>query len=408
MKTNLINIIILWWSTFVAGMVNYIYHPIMLYFLTIEQFSEFGSLVALFNILWVLTWAISLFLVKEISKDNEDKKLKSFFYFNFKYLSLIWLWIYIFFLLSIPLFSSFLKIDDYLVFIIIWITIILSFTWLILGAFLQAKKRFKFISFTQILLPILKLILWVWLVLSWFNIYWATWGFILSQFLILLLSFFVVYKYIKNLQQKETISQKEIYNDFKLQKKQILHYFFASILLAIFMNADILFAKHFFDDSIAWIYAWISIIAKFVLFLWMSIETVYFPIIIADKVINKTKIALVWVMYIIMLILGLIFLYLFWEFFLELMKNWFWEYLKLLYLIVIYSVFLALVNFFTKIFIWFKKYIVNYVLLWWLILLIISLYTFVWNSMYSLIIPFNIVIFLLVLFNYIYLWVIKK
>lgn len=408
MKNNLINVLFLWLSTLISGVINYIYYPVMLNFLTIEQFSEFWSLVAIFNILSVLTWAIWLFVVKEMSQDFDNLKTKSLFFFWIKYISLIWIIFYILFLFIYPLLAKFLDIHNFILFLIVGFSMVISFSGVTIWALLQSKKRFKFLSFTQVLNPIFKLLIWIVLVYLWFNIYWALFWVIISQILIFLLTFIVSYKYIKNLKSDNKILDKEIFHDLKIQKKQILHYMLSSIILAVFMNADILFAKHFFDNTVAWIYSGISAMAKFALFAWMSIETVYYTIIIGENRLNKFKVAIVWLIYLVVLILWLVFLFFFWEFFLEIMKKWFWEYINLLYLIVIYSIFLALVNFFVKIFIWFEKYFINYILIFSIILLVGLLYKFVWNSFYDLIYVFVSVMSLLVLFSYIYLWKIKR
>lgn len=408
MKNNLLNVLFLWLSTLIAWLINYCYYPIMLNFLTIEQFSEFWSLIAIFNILSVLTGAIWLFIVKEMSKDFDDLKTKSLFFFWIKYISLIWLVFYIVFLTIYPLLAKFLDIHNFKLFLIVGFTMIISFSGVTIWALLQSKKRFKFLSFTQILNPIFKLFIWILLVYLWFNIYWALFWLIISQVLIFILTFIVAYNYIKNSKSDYEILDKEIFNDLKIQKKQIFHYMLSSLILAVFMNADILFAKHFFDNTTAWVYSWISVMAKFALFAWMSIETVYYPILLSENRINKLKVATIWFIYLLVLILWLIFLFFFWEFFLEIMKKWFWEYLNLLYLIVIYSIFLALINFFVKIYIWFEKYFINYILIFSLVLLVGLLYTFVWNSLYDLIYVFVSVMTLLVLFNYLYLWKIKR
>jgi hypothetical protein len=45
----------------------------------------------------------------------------------------------------------------------------------------------------------------------------------------------------------EKLLEQEIISDFKSQKYQIFQFFLSSIILAILMNIDILFAKHLFE-----------------------------------------------------------------------------------------------------------------------------------------------------------------
>jgi len=408
MKRQIINILYIAGSTLIAGVINYLYYPIMLNFLSIEQFWEFGSMVWIFNILWVLTTAISFFLVKEISRDNKDSKLKAIFKFWLRELTIFWVIIYLLFLFSSIFLSSFLKIDNFFLFALTWLIIIFSFSWIVFWSFLQSKWRFKTISLINIVSPLSKLIFWVLFVYAGFSIYGAVGWFIIWNIIWFIIWFIITYKYIQIIDDKVSIWKKNIIDDFKKQKKQIFHYFLSSLILAILMNADILFAKHFFDDTTAWIYAWISIIAKFILFLWMSIETVYYPIIVTDKKINKIKVFTISILYILMWICALVFLYFFGNYILEILKPWFWEYLNLLLLIIIYSTLLALLNFFVKIFIAFNKYLINYILSILLIVFIILLYISIWNDFYSLINIFNYFMFILITISYILLWATKN
>jgi len=51
-------------------------------------------------------------------------------------------------------------------------------------------------------------------------------------------------------------------------------------LLSLYMNLDIIIAKSLFENDIAGMYAGVSVISKFLIFLGSTIETVYYPQII--------------------------------------------------------------------------------------------------------------------------------
>jgi len=94
-KNNYINILLISGSWIIGWLINYIYHPIMLKYLTIEQFWEFGSLVWMFNILGILTTGFVLFLNREISKNiNNKEKIKFIFYESIKLFFILWIVIY--------------------------------------------------------------------------------------------------------------------------------------------------------------------------------------------------------------------------------------------------------------------------------------------------------------------------
>lgn len=55
------------------------------------------------------------------------------------------------------------------------------------------------------------------------------------------------------------------------------------------MNADILFAKHFYSPEAAGIYAGVAVLAKFLIFFLLSIETVYYGQIMEHTKMNLPK-----------------------------------------------------------------------------------------------------------------------
>jgi O-antigen/teichoic acid export membrane protein len=67
-KNNLFSVLLLSSSTFIIGVISYMYHPIMIRHLSIADFADFESLLSLMHLLSVLVMAISLFLVKTLSR----------------------------------------------------------------------------------------------------------------------------------------------------------------------------------------------------------------------------------------------------------------------------------------------------------------------------------------------------
>ncbi len=166
----------------------------MIRYLDLKQFAEFESLIGIINLLWVIVWAISLFLVKEFSKDLENKKTKSLVKFSVKLGLFLGILFYVLFLIISPLISSFLHIENKIIIFITWITILFSFIWIYQDWFFKWKKHFNFIASLSIIWSVLKLWIWFLLVYLWFNIFWAIWWLIISQVLLLIIWYF----YIKN------------------------------------------------------------------------------------------------------------------------------------------------------------------------------------------------------------------
>jgi hypothetical protein len=155
-KNNYINILLISWSWIIGGLINYAYHPIMLNYLTIEEFGVFWSLLWMFNILWILTIWLVLFLNKEVSKNIDDTwKIKSIFYESTKILFIISIFVYCTFLLFSNIIWEFLNIKDSLLIYIVWISIILWFLGVSENAVLRWLKKFEYLSIISVLAPIL-------------------------------------------------------------------------------------------------------------------------------------------------------------------------------------------------------------------------------------------------------------
>lgn len=379
-KNNYINVLLISWSWLIGWLLNYIYHPIMLHFLSIEEFWEFWSLLWMFNILWVLISWLVLFLNKEVSENIKDKwKIKFLFYETAKIFSIISIFIYIIYFFFSWKISNFLNIKDVLLIYIVWFSIITWFLSISENAVLRGLKKFGFLSILSIISPLFKLILWFILVFLWFKVYWAVIWFILWWIFWLSVSFIYLYNYFTN--TKQIWNTKVLLKDFKNNKKSILNFFFISFFFAIFMNIDVILVKNIFDPETAWIYAWIAILWKFMIFLLLSIETVYYWQIMEhkkDKIpsyLIKNPLVLITLTSIVALIVN----YFIWWFILSLLKKELVNYTNIYLLTLIYYSLIAFISFFIKILVWWKKYYINYIMWVLTILLIFIIYTF-WTT----------------------------
>lgn len=379
-NNNYFNIFLISWSWIVWWLINYFYHPIMLKFLGINDFWVFASLVWIFNILWVVLSWIILFLNKEYSKNiNNIEKLKYIFVNALKILSTIWLILFSIYVLFSPIIKNFLNLESNWYIIIIWTSLISAFVWSSLDSLLRSLKKFHIIAILTIIWPILKLVIWVSLVYLWFSIYGAIWWFVISGFLLIIIYFIYVKKYFKWV--KSIWTTKELVNDFIKNRKSILNYFFVSLFFAIFMNADVILAKNIFTPEIAWIYAWISVLWKILIFLMLSIETVYYWQIMEYKkdklpfhlIKNPVILMITWT------ILSLLINFFIWWYLLDMLEKWLSSYINIYLMSLLFYSLIAFISFFTKVLVGWWKYYINYVFLFLSVLLITIVYTF-WNN----------------------------
>ncbi len=380
-KNNYLNILLISWSWIIGWLINYIYHPVMLNFLTIEEFWVFWSLLWMFNILGILTVWLILFLNKEVSKNIDNKlKIKFIFYESAKLLLVLSVILYIIYLLFSWVIANFLKIDDILLVSIVWFSIVIWFLTISEHSVMRWLKKFEFLSIVSILSPIFKLLIGFILVFLWFQLYWAIIWFILWGIFSLIISFMYLYIYFKN--TKQIWNTKNLINDFKNNKKDIINFFFVSLFFAILMNIDVILAKNLFDETTAWKYAWLSVLGKFLIFLLLSIETVYYGQIMEYKKENTPKHLIKNPIFLILIvsIVALIFNFFLWEFILSILKEELANNLYIYLLILVYYSLLAFISFFSKILIGWNKYLVNYIMWFLSILLILLIYIF-WNSL---------------------------
>ena len=390
-KNNYLNVLLISWSWIIWGLINYAYHPIMLHYLSLQEFGTFWSLVGMFNILGILTVWFVLFLNKEISKNIKDEsKIKFIFLESLKLFFYIWLGAYLFYFLFSGIIADFLNIKDIKLIWIVWIAIIFSFIWISENATLRGLKKFEFMSILGIISPIFKLALWFLLVFFGLKVFWAILGFVLGWIFTFVISLSYLFKYFKNTPQKWNL--KDLLWDFKNNKREIINFFFVSLFFAIFMNIDVILAKNIFDDKVAWIYAWLSVLGKFLIFLLLSIETVYYSQIMeySKKELPKYLIKNPVFLTIIISVLALVFNYFLGHFILNILKPELAENTWIYLLILVYFSLLSLISFFSKILIWWKNYLVNYFLAFLSIFLIILVYSFWKESLYDFVYSFII------------------
>lgn len=386
--SNYVNIALISGSGIIWWIINYAYQPVMIRYLTLWEFGEFASLIGIFNILGIFVLWLTLFLNKEISKNKENKE-KNFSLFRGSISLLFFLGIILFALYALfsPFVAWFLHIKIPLV-LLAGVSIIISCVWAATDSVLRWLKSFKFIAFTWVFSPLVKFVLWTLFVVYGLHTYWAL-GWVLLSWVT---NFLICYLYVKNTFKwtKFIDTTNELKRDLKLQAKEIANFVLVSFFFAFLMNIDIIFAKNIFSDEMVGIYAWISVLGKFLVFLLLSIETVYYSQIMEH---TKEEIPLHFIRNPLMLIVIVSFLALVANYFignilLTLLKPELAGNLSLYLLILVYYSFLAVISFLAKVLVWWGKYGVNRILWFFSFLLLIGVYTIGKESLYNYIFVF--------------------
>ena len=274
MKNNYINVLLISWSGLIGWIINYSYHPFMLQYMTLEEFGQFWSLVGLFSILAVLTSGIGLFLTREVSRNiSQPWHIKNILFSSMKFFWSIGLGLFLVYILLSPIIANFLHIELHLV-QLIGIVIVNWFLGVGVGSSLTWMRKYEFIGLSGITSPITKFIIgWICVSLG-LGILWAVLGFIISGVLSFIWSLtFVLYTLAH---AKRTGNSQEVYQTFKKNLHSISHFLWVSLFFALLMNGDIILARHLLSWEQAGVYAGVSIVGKFLLYILLSIETVYY------------------------------------------------------------------------------------------------------------------------------------
>lgn len=374
---NLFSVLFVSSASIIWGALNYAYHPLMVQYLSTGDFAEFESLVGILNILWVLMSGASLFLMREVAKNSKNLGMvKSLFIYAGVFLGIIGLITYVLLAISSPFTANFLKLESITPVLLVSLTVVFSFPGTVVWAILSGLKKFRFIALSSVLWSLLRLVFGIAFVFFGYRLYGAIGAFVLSTACIFFLNLSYVWYILK---KHTTVDNRESFKkDIQKDSLYIFHFFLLAFLLAILMNMDVIFVKNLYDTNTAWVYAGISVVAKFLVFLWSSIETVYYPQIMEHEKEQVPKHFLInaSLMLVILSISALAFNYCFWGFILDIMKRWFSQYHELFLLTLVFFGFYMFINLYAKILIGWRQYAINYVLWAWITLLMILLIFF--------------------------------
>lgn len=264
-------------GTTIGNIFNYIFHLAMGRTLTPAEYGTLAALISFISIFGIITTTIAIVVTKFVSNYWAANSLSDIthilrgIYKKIIFIAIIGL---ILFWLSLSPISSFLNIQDKFLLNITIIGVILGFFGAINGGALQGLQEFKIIALLGSGGSFLRLALSFLLVYFGFGLRGAVTGFFLSFFLPYILTFIPLKKY---------FFYKE--SDRKTDFGEVLKYSLPALIalggLGIFISADIILVKHFFEESIVGRYAALSVIGRVIFFATASISMVMFPIIAA-------------------------------------------------------------------------------------------------------------------------------
>lgn len=276
-KSTLTSILRIWTTTLLAGILSYLYHPLMLKFMSVESFWEFSSMLGVFNILGVLTTGIGLFLLPKIAQQRADQPMLIWLYrWAFPRSLLLGVLVFLLFCGAIPLLQSYLQLPYALPLVLVGGSIVLAFASTVLSSFIQGMERFTFLGINSILWAFFKLIIGLGLAYLGYGVYAAVGGLLGAGILSFVIGFCYVFALLQPFFHQKN-KNLNLDQDFLSEFWSFFHALLLSLVLAFFMNADLIMVRNLFDPKRAGIYGGISVVGKFIIYVLAAIETVYYP-----------------------------------------------------------------------------------------------------------------------------------
>lgn len=251
-----------------ANFLNYLYHLMMVKLLTPPIYGELAALLSLIGLLGIVPASLSIVIIKFVSAaKNEDEIINIVSWFNSK-VFIFSLTTFLLITISSPLISSFLKIDNNLVIILVAMSFIFSLAALLYKSVLQGILKFQQMVLTLFTETGLKLLLGVTLVYLGFSILGAVFGLVIASLVGFLLSRWFIRQYLKQSDKTPTVKPMLFYS---------IPVLIQSVAATSLYSSDIILVKHFFSAHDAGIYAIISTLGKIIFFGTGPIGAVMFP-----------------------------------------------------------------------------------------------------------------------------------
>lgn len=259
----------------ITGTINYMYHPMMIRYLSSADFAIFQSLMSMFNIFSVVSAGLGMYLTQQFSKYADDERVLTALKQYRKRFALKWGLILFVFLSSLsPLLTMYLHLPSF------WLVILVAFSYLftgyviVFGGLLQGTHKFEYISGILIAGAVMRVSCWA------FSMRLDLWvaGAIAAVSIGSLLTVSLQYVSTRRIAEKKWVQNNTMLDqDFRQHLTPIIFFASVAIVSMLLSQIDIFVVQHRFFGSEAGIYVAVSVLAKFIFFLAWSVETVYYP-----------------------------------------------------------------------------------------------------------------------------------
>lgn len=250
---------------------NYLYQVVMGRMLTPAEYGELLSLVSLVAITASLGIVIQTVMAKYVSKfkaRGEQEKITSYYYHGLKTTLGLGAALFFALLALTPILASYLKIESYLVFIVLFSSQIVGFSLPACWGMLTGLQEFLKLGLILFFGAIVKFIISVVLVYHAHGVMGGVAGYSLANIVTFVVLLLVLRQYYEP--SKETPDYQELgsYATFTL---------IVTFFMTVLTQVDVIFAKHYLSPQDAGLYASISVLGRIIFFSASGIGFVLFP-----------------------------------------------------------------------------------------------------------------------------------
>ena len=279
----LTNSFIFFAGSFIVGLGNYLFQFLMARMLTIEDYGELQSLIAVFSIFGIPLAALGAVLMRNTAGFKEEDslgKIKALFSYFSKIVVIISIVLFLILLILSKSILGFLNLNSNFPIIILGISLIPAFLSFVSKNIIQGLEKFKAIFVISIIETGFKIISAILLVTAGFKVGGAMLAFFISGVISYSISFIPLLFLLKEKEQK-------------IETKEIFQYFLLALLgtsfLNLLFNLDIILVKHFLPSFSAGEYGGLALIGRIIFFLGGPIAIVMFPIIFRNRIKNQNS-----------------------------------------------------------------------------------------------------------------------
>ncbi len=254
-----------------AGLLNYLYQLAMGFLLPQAEYGTLFSLLSFSMIVGMLTQTFQNATSRFTSTSRVHGSFgetKSLWLFFLRRTLVLGLALFLVLVLISPIMSKFLKIEDRWCFIVLSLSLVLSFSLPVNQGLLQGLQRFLPLGICQVLMPLIKVCLGVLFVYIGLGVNGALLPLFISSAIVFGVSLFFVKDVAKVNAEKAEVAGIGSYTGLTLV---------AIFSFGILTNIDIILAKHYLSPEVAGDYSAMSVLGRMALYIPMGIGTAMFP-----------------------------------------------------------------------------------------------------------------------------------